>query len=130
MAHKRIQTTLLAILDGWGVPSSKGSVITPIRPDTAPHVFSWHKKFLYTELEASGEAVGLFKGQEGNSEAGHLNIGAGRVVKQDSLYISDSIADGSFFRNSAFMQALHHVKHFDSAVHVLGLLSNHNSAHS
>lgn len=130
MAHKRTQTTLLAILDGWGVPGSKGSVITPIRPDTAPHVFSWHKKFLYTELEASGEAVGLFKGQEGNSEAGHLNIGAGRVVKQDSLYISDSIADGSFFRNSAFMQALHHVKHFDSAVHVLGLLSNHNSAHS
>lgn len=130
MPHKRVRTTLLAILDGWGVPDPKGSAITPIRPDTAPHVFSWHKKFLYTELEASGEAVGLFKGQEGNSEAGHLNIGAGRIVKQDSLYISDSIADGSFFRNSAFMQALHHVKHFDSSVHVLGLLSNHNSAHS
>ncbi len=130
MSHKRIRTTLLTILDGWGVPDPKSTAFTPIRPETAPHVHSWHKKFLYTELEASGEAVGLFKGQEGNSEAGHLNIGAGRIVKQDSLYISDSIADGSFFRNSAFMQAMHHVKHFGSSVHILGLLSNHNSAHS
>ncbi len=130
MAHHKLRPTVLIILDGWGVPDPKNPAITPIRPEIAPNFFSWQKKFLYTELEASGEAVGLFKDQEGNSEAGHINIGAGRVVKQDSLFISDSIADGTFFHNSAFMHAIHHVKHYGSAVHVMGLLSNHNSAHS
>jgi 2,3-bisphosphoglycerate-independent phosphoglycerate mutase len=130
MSHKNFNTTLLVILDGWGVSDKKQISPSPIRADTAPHFFSWLKKFPYTELEASGEAVGLFKGQEGNSEAGHLNIGAGRIVKQDALYISDAIEDGSFFKNAAFQQALHHVKKYQTAVHVMGLLSNHNSAHS
>src|SRR3989344_5468965 len=123
------QTTLLIVLDGWGIadPKSKGNAITP---KTAPNYYNWLNNFPHTELEASGAAVGLFKGQEGNSEAGHLNIGAGRVVKQDALYISDSIADGTFFKNHAFHEALHHVKKYKTAVHVMGLLSNHNIAHS
>ena len=123
------QTTLLIVLDGWGIadPKSKGNAITP---KTAPNYYNWLNNFPHTELEASGAAVGLFKGQEGNSEAGHLNIGAGRVVKQDALYISDAINDGTFFKNNAFHEALHHVRKYKTAVHVMGLLSNHNSAHS
>lgn len=122
-------TTILVILDGWGIadPAKKGNAITP---KTAPHYFSWLKKYPHTALEASGTAVGLFKGQEGNSEAGHFNIGAGRVVRQDALYITDAIKDGTFFKNAAFQRALHHVKKNKTAVHVMGLLSNHNSAHS
>ncbi len=125
----KVKTTVLIILDGWGManPKNKGNAITP---QTAPNYFSWLKKFPNSELEAGGEAVGLIKGQEGNSEAGHLNIGAGRVVKQDDLYVSDAVKDGTFFKNSAFLQALHHVKKYDTAAHVMGLLSNHNSAHS
>lgn len=128
MSQKKLTTTVLIILDGWGVPNKKQK--TPVREEIAPHFFSWKKKFPYTELDASGEAVGLFKGQEGNSEAGHLNIGAGRVVKQDALYITDSIDDGTFFKNPAFLQALHHVKKYDTKVHIMGLLSNYNSAHA
>jgi len=126
---KNVKTTALIIMDGWGVagPSNKGN---PITPKNAPHFFSWKKRFPYTELKASGEAVGLFRGQEGNSEAGHLNLGAGRVVKQDAVYISEAIKDQTFFKNPAFRQALHHVKKYNTAVHLMGLLSNHNSAHS
>lgn len=123
------QPMVLVILDGWGMPpkNAKGSAITPY---TAPNFYKWLKTYPNTLLAASGEAVGLFKGQEGNSEAGHLNIGGGRIVKQDTLYVSDAIADGSFFKNSAFHQALHHIHKYGTSVHLMGLLSNHNSAHS
>ncbi len=123
------QTTVLVILDGWGIenPKKKGN---PITPETAPFYFSLLKKNAYAELEASGTAVGLFKGQEGNSEAGHLNIGAGRVVKQDALYISEAIEDRTFFKNVALLQVSKHAKKTGGAVHLTGLLSNHNSAHS
>jgi 2,3-bisphosphoglycerate-independent phosphoglycerate mutase len=123
------KTTLLIILDGWGVTHNSHSV-SAITPETAPHYFSWLKKFPHTELAASGVEVGLFDGQEGNSEAGHLNLGAGRVVKQDALYISEAITDGSFFKNTAFLQAAHHLKKYGTRAHVIGLMSNHNSAHS
>ncbi len=122
-------TTVLIIMDGWGIanPKSKGNPVTPVN---APNYFDWIKKFPNTKLSASGEAVGLFKNEKGNSEAGHLNLGAGRIVKQDAVYISDSIKDGTFFKNTAFAQAIHHVKKYKTAVHLMGLLSNHNSAHS
>jgi 2,3-bisphosphoglycerate-independent phosphoglycerate mutase len=122
-------TTVLIILDGWGMApeTQKGNAITPT---TAPNFFDWWKNYPHAELNASGQAVGLFRGQEGNSEAGHLNIGAGRVVKQDALYISDAIRDGTFYKNNAFLQALHHQKKYRTQVHLMGLLSNHNSAHS
>ncbi|MFA6547349.1 MAG: 2,3-bisphosphoglycerate-independent phosphoglycerate mutase [Candidatus Magasanikbacteria bacterium] len=123
------KTTLLVILDGWGI-EQKENTLNPIVPEHAPNYFDFLKKYPNTQLQASGEAVGLFKGQEGNSEAGHINLGAGRVVKQDALYISDAIANGTFFKNNAFHQALHHVKKYNTAVHLMGLLSNHNSAHS
>lgn len=123
------KTTILIIMDGWGIadPKQKGNAITP---QTAPNYFNWLKKFPNTKLQASGEAVGLFRGQEGNSEAGHMNMGAGRVVKQDALYITDAIKDRTFFKNNAFSQAVFHIKKYNSAAHLMGLLSNHNSAHS
>lgn len=125
----KTKTTALIIMDGWGVanPKNKGN---PINAKNAPHYFNWLKKYSHTTLEASGEHVGLFAKQEGNSEAGHLNLGAGRVVKQDALYISDAINDGTFFKNHALLQAVKHAKNSDSAIHVMGLMSNHNSAHS
>lgn len=123
------QTTVLAIIDGFGIRKGKHASEV-INIQTAPNYFSLLKKYPHSELAAHGNAVGLFKDQEGNSEAGHFNLGAGRVVKQDVLYISDAIQDGTFFKNNAFHQALHHVKKYNTAVHVMGLLSNHNSAHS
>jgi 2,3-bisphosphoglycerate-independent phosphoglycerate mutase len=123
------KTTLLIILDGWGINLTENT-LNPIVPENTPNYFDFLKKYPNTKLQASGESVGLFKGQEGNSEAGHINLGAGRVVKQDALYISDAIADGTFFKNNAFHQAMHHVKKYNTAVHLMGLLSNHNSAHS
>ncbi len=121
--------TLLLILDGWGCPATDHDV-SAISARTAPHFFEWLKTYPHTELAASGAAVGLFEGQEGNSEAGHLNLGAGRVVKQDALYVSEAIEDGTFFKNTAFHEAVHHLKKYNTAAHVMGLLSNHNSAHS
>lgn len=120
---------MLVIMDGWGIasPKNKGN---PITPENAPNYFRWLKEYPNTKLDASGEAVGLFKGEDGNSEAGHMNLGAGRIVKQDAVYIADAIKDGTFFKNPAFDQALHHVRKYNTAVHLVGLLSNHNSAHS
>ena len=121
--------TMLIIVDGWGVGNPKDAG-NPVNAKTAPNYFEFLKKYPNCKLQASGESVGLFKGQEGNSEAGHLNLGAGRIVKQDALYISEAIKDDLFFKNNAFLQAINHVKKNNSAVHLMGLLSNHNSAHS
>ncbi|MBT4071572.1 MAG: 2,3-bisphosphoglycerate-independent phosphoglycerate mutase [Candidatus Magasanikbacteria bacterium] len=120
---------ILAIIDGFGLGDLKkeGNAITP---DTAPYMFSLMKKYPYTTLKAHGEAVGLFPNQEGNSEAGHLNIGAGRIVKQDLVYISEAIENGTFFKNEAFKQAVYHTKKYNTAVHVMGLLTNGQSAHA
>ena len=124
----KTKSTVLVIMDGWGVASKgKGN---PITPENAPNYFNWLKKYPNTKLAASGVAVGLLKGEEGNSEAGHINLGAGRVVKQDALYIYEAIKDGTFFKNNAFQQAIHHLRKYKTAAHVMGLLSNHNSAHS
>lgn len=130
MPTKKIKPTVLLILDGWGIAPEKKGTANAIVPKSAPNFFRWKDKYPYTELAASGEAVGLMKDQEGNSEAGHLNIGAGRIVKQDTLYIQDAIKDESFFKNAAFHHAIHHVRSVGTKVHVMGLLSNFNSAHS
>ncbi|MFA5127427.1 MAG: 2,3-bisphosphoglycerate-independent phosphoglycerate mutase [Patescibacteria group bacterium] len=129
MVEKKIKPTILVIMDGWGSAPIK-NLGNPIKPDVAPNYFSWLKKYPTTFLSASGAAVGLTKNEDGNSEAGHHNLGAGRVVKQDKLFINEAIADGTFFKNPAFMQAVHHIKKYKTAAHVMGLLSNHNSAHS
>jgi len=82
------------------------------------------EKYPHTTLDASGRAVGLREGQMGNSEVGHLNLGAGRVVKQDILTIDDSIDDGSFFENEALVGAVEHARRSGGTLHLLGLLSD------
>lgn len=122
---------LLIILDGWGIaPRSKGNAITLAK---TPFFDSGIKKYPSTELCAHGECVGLPKNQVGNSEAGHLNLGAGRVVKDDAVYISISIKDGTFFKNPIFHEAIRHLEkknHTHPNVHLMGLVTEENSAHS
>ncbi|OGH94401.1 MAG: phosphoglycerate mutase (2,3-diphosphoglycerate-independent) [Candidatus Magasanikbacteria bacterium RIFOXYD2_FULL_41_14] len=119
----------LIILDGFGL----GKVDDPgnaITPTTAPNIFSYFKKYAHSTLKTYGQYAGLFIGQVGNSEAGHLNIGAGRIVKQDLVIISEAIHNGTFFKNTAFKDALFHTKKHNSAVHLMGLLTDGNSAHA
>ncbi len=127
--ENRAAPTLLIILDGFGLASPKkpGNAITP---ETAPHIFGYMDEYPTAKLTAHGSAVGLFPGQEGNSEAGHLNIGTGRIVEQDLVRISEAIADGTFYKNEAFKQALFATKKHKAAVHVMGLLTDEQSAHA
>ncbi len=126
--NNKIKPLILLILDGWGIsPNSKGNAIALGNTSVIDKL---SKDYLYTELSAHGRSVGLPKYQNGNSEAGHMNIGAGRIVGQDVKKISQSIADGTFLKNPAFLQAIKHVKKNNSNLHFMGLLSNGMSAHS
>ena len=125
---KDYKPIVLAILDGWGLGKhTKGNAISIA--DT-PNMDKFWKDYPHTKLQASGKYVGLPRNQFGNSEAGHLNLGAGRVVKQDSVVINDSIKSGRFFKNSAFQAAIKHIKEHKSNVHIMGLLSGQESAHA
>ncbi len=119
---------VLAILDGWGI--GKPGPWNAITLAKAPTYRSFLRRYPVTALEAGGRAVGLSTGQDGNSEAGHLNIGAGRVVLQDAVFISRAISDGSFFRNPAFTRAVRHVQKHKSTLHLMGMLGNSQSAHA
>ena len=95
---------ILVILDGWGIaPPSRGNAITIAKTPTMTH---FSTNYPMTLLNASGSFVGLPKNQEGNSEAGHCNLGAGRVVTQDAVKITETIENGTFFKNSAFIEAI------------------------
>ena len=120
---------VLLVLDGFGLADSAapGNAITP---ETAPHIFSLMENYPWAELNTTGEAVGLFPGQKGNSEAGHMCLGTGRIVEQDILRISSAIEDGTFFKNEAFKQAVRHRQKHNSAAHVMGLLTAEHSAHA
>jgi len=119
---------VLAILDGWGIaPESESN---PITSTALPTFDSLFKEGKTTQLWAHGEYVGLPKDQDGNSEAGHLNLGAGRIVKQDPVIINDAIRDGTFFKNPAFMEAIKHTKRNNSQMHLMGMLSDGQSAHA
>lgn len=118
---------LLIILDGWGIgPNYRGNAVAQAQ---TPHMHKYQAGYPYAELVASGEAVGLPKGEDGNSEVGHLNLGAGRVVYQDLPRINMAVADGNFLRNEAFLSASKHAKQKRSQLHLLGLVS-HGSVHS
>jgi 2,3-bisphosphoglycerate-independent phosphoglycerate mutase len=111
----------MIVLDGWGVsPISEGNAIA------AAHTPTMHRllgEYPSMALQAAGTAVGLAWGEAGNSEVGHLNLGAGRIVFQEAPEISTAIADGSFFQNQVFLDAVSHVKEFDSALHFIGVLN-------
>jgi len=113
---------LLVILDGWGLaPAGPGNAIA--LADTPNFDFIW-TKYAHTRLHASGEAVGLPEGQMGNSEVGHLNIGAGRIVWQDLPRITESIENKSFFKNPELKKLFAYAKKNKKPVHLMGLVSD------
>lgn len=116
------KTTVLVVMDGWGLSEEKEH--NAIYLAKTPNVDRLCKEYPCTRLLASGTAVGLPEGQMGNSEVGHLNLGAGRIVYQDLVRICRSIADGSFYGNRALLSAAESVRQSGGAVHVMGLLSN------
>ena len=112
----------LIILDGFGCrDKAEGNAVKAARK---PNFDRFHQQFPTTTLGASGESVGLPDGQMGNSEVGHLNLGAGRIVYQDLTRITKSIRDGDFFANPALVEATAHVKAKGSKLHIYGLLSD------
>ncbi len=119
---QRRKLAVLIIMDGWGLSDEKEH--NAVYQAKTPNVDRLCREYPYTTLLASGEAVGLPEGQMGNSEVGHLNLGAGRVVYQDLVRVSRAIHDGSFFENRALVSAADHAKRNDGAVHILGLLSD------
>lgn len=111
---------VLVILDGWGIaPAGPGNAITLAQPKTFTRLW---EEYPHTQLQASGKAVGLPEGADGNSEVGHLNLGAGRIVLQDVARINQAIGNGSFFSNEALLSAVAHAKTHQSNLHVLGLI--------
>ncbi len=112
---------VLIILDGWGYRES--SKHNPIKLASTPNIDQLFSNHPWTLLDASGKAVGLPEGQMGNSEVGHLHIGAGRPVPQDLTRINDAVEDGSFQKNSHFTNAILEAKRTNAAIHVLGLVS-------
>ncbi len=124
---KDIKPTILAILDGWGIgPRDKTNAIWLAK---TPVFDALSKKYPFSELGATGVDVGLENRQTSGSETGHMNIGAGRIVTQDSRIISESINKGTFFHNPAFLGAISHVKKNNSDLHLMGLLGNLDSPH-
>lgn len=115
------KTVLLTILDGWGIGNTCPT--NAIAAANVPTFDSLIKNYPNTKIFADGEHVGLPDGQMGNSEVGHLNLGAGRVVYQELTRINKSIREGDFFENPRFLEAIEHAKSNDSALHLMGLVS-------
>ena len=112
----------LIILDGYALRDEEFG--NAVKQAHTPNFDRYWKQFPTTTLKSSGEAVGLPEGQMGNSEVGHLNIGAGRIVYQNLTRINVAIRDGNFFKNEAFLNAVDHVKKHQSSLHIFGLLSD------
>ena len=111
---------VLCILDGWGIAApGSGNAISQA---TTVNFNKFQASYPHGQLYASGEAVGLPRGESGNTETGHLNIGAGRIVYQDLERINMSIADGTFLNNNALISAINHAKKYNSNLHIMGLI--------
>src|SRR5699024_4111009 len=114
--------TVLMILDGYGLSDEiKGNAVAEANTPVMDQLMS---QYPFVKGYASGMAVGLPDGQMGNSEVGHLNMGAGRIVYQELTRITKSIQDGDFFENPAFLEAVENCKKHDSALHLYGLVSD------
>ncbi len=114
--------TALIIMDGFGCSTDEH--FNAIKADGAHNVSRLWENYPHTTIAASGMDVGLPEGQMGNSEVGHLNIGAGRIVYQEFTRISKCIKEGNFFKNPAFLGAIENCKKNDSALHLMGLCSD------
>lgn len=111
---------ILIVLDGWGIaPAGPGNSVTLAQ---TPNFTGLSAAYPHTQLLAAGEAVGLPRGEAGNTETGHLNLGAGEIVYQDLPRINMSVADGSFFKNPVLLAAIAHAKKYNSDLHVMGLV--------
>src|SRR6218665_1789097 len=116
-----MKKAVLIILDGWGI--GDGSKSDAIANAKTPFVDSLYKKYPHSTLRTSGEDVGLPDGQMGNSEVGHLNIGAGRIVYQELTRINKSIREKDFFSNEVLIRAMETAKKNNVALHLMGLVS-------
>jgi 2,3-bisphosphoglycerate-independent phosphoglycerate mutase len=116
---------LLLILDGWGIGRQDDT--NPIFLAQTPEWDDLVRRASCSRLQAAGDAVGLRPGKAGNSEAGHLNMGAGRVVLQDDVRLDLAMKDGSFYRNEVLGRAIDEVKRRDTSLHLIGLLSDKSS---
>ncbi len=115
-----IQKTLLMILDGWGIGDGSKNDVVATTP--TPFIDSLQKEYPNSQLLTSGENVGLPEGQMGNSEVGHLNIGAGRVLYQDMVKITKAIKDKSMWENPQLLKAYNYAKDNNKKVHLIGLV--------
>uniref|UniRef100_A0AAU7YP51 2,3-bisphosphoglycerate-independent phosphoglycerate mutase n=1 Tax=Gracilaria hainanensis TaxID=2871843 RepID=A0AAU7YP51_9FLOR len=117
-----MKTIILTILDGWGYSdTTKGNAIQLANTPTIDKLW---ENYPHTLLHASGEDVGLPKGQMGNSEVGHTTIGAGRIINQDLVRISKSIENNSFFNNKTLNNICQQIKNYNTKLHLIGLCSN------
>ncbi len=113
---------ILCILDGFGYREEEhGNAVFKAHK---PNLTNYMNKYPTTLIEASGMAVGLPRGQMGNSEVGHLNLGAGRIVYQSLTLLNKAVEDGSFYKNEQYLKAIKHVKENDSKLHIMGLMSD------
>lgn len=118
----RPKPVALLIVDGFALrDETYGNAVAQAKK---PNFDRYWNHYPHATLEASGLAVGLPEGQMGNSEVGHLNIGAGRVVYQDLTRITKSIREGEFFENETLLDAFRHVKENNKQLHLFGLLSD------
>ena len=113
---------VLCILDGVGIRKEKhGNAVYEAK---MPNFDLLMKKYPHSLLDASEESVGIPHGQMGNSEVGHSNIGAGRVVYQPQQLINEEISNGNFYKNKNILEVINHVKNNKSKLHIFGLLSD------
>src|SRR5438105_13688139 len=119
MENKKV---ILIIMDGWGIGKVASS--DAIQHAHVPFVSSLYSKFPNTTLVTCGEAVGLPDGQMGNSEVGHLNLGAGRIVYQELQRINVAIRDGEFYENEILLNSIRYAKTHNKPLHLLGLVSD------
>src|SRR6476660_6820824 len=113
---------ILMILDGWVIATN--IKVSAIDRANTPFVNSLYKKYPHSKLQASGLAVGLPDGQMGNSEVGHMNIGAGRVVYQDLVRINKAVEEKELDKNEILLDALAYAKKNNKAMHLIGLVSD------
>jgi 2,3-bisphosphoglycerate-independent phosphoglycerate mutase len=118
----KTKPVLLVVLDGWGIRAEREANAIAIAG--TPNLDALARDFPSTALETSGLSVGLPEGQMGNSEVGHTNLGAGRIVYQDLVRINRAVEDGSFFRNDALLLACHRARASGGSLHLMGLLSD------